>query len=187
MRQKSLSNLFHSLWLMGIKLIRSIMFDFSVVFNQQILPSLPQKSLSNLFHNVWLMGIEFVRNIMKQILPSLPQLCTINIYVIFHFAIVCEKLLFEWKRICAGFVIVYLLYIAIDKKKWSRESVGISLTDLKPPRCCGCPNSNVVYCGMFLLSDMRSEVIFPLIDFGGFYYHPCLPFLFMIQIKPVII
>lgn len=187
MRQTSLSNLLHNLWLMGIKLIISIMFDFSVVFNKQILPSLPQKSLSNLFHNVWLMGIEFVRNITKQILPSLPQLCTINIYVVFHFAIVCEKLLFESKRICAGFVIVYLLYIAIDKKKWSRESVGISLTGLKPPRCCGCPYSNVVYCGLFLLSDMRSEVMFPLNDFGGFYYHPCLPFLFMIKIKPVII
>ena len=73
------------------------------------------------------MGIEFVRNIMKQILPSLPQLCTINIYVIFHFAIVCEKLLFEWKRICAGFVIVYLLYIAIDKKSDQEKVLGSHL------------------------------------------------------------
>ena len=75
----------------------------------------------------------------------------------------------EWTWMCSNFLIVYLFCIANGDPiiKWGRgELFGLTL-----PHCCACLKVGTcflpIYHSLFVISDLRWEVVVHFIDVGG--------------------
>ena len=83
---------------------------------------------------VWLPTLSCKRN---QFLYTIRLECFIVSLYHFSFIFVIKYVLFEWKRICAGFLSFVYIYILSWENQLSKGGGGIPLAGLTSPYICG--------------------------------------------------